>query len=324
MSARSATCSTRSRRAIRSRPLSFSAQAKCPAYEVPQEIASRGAGEAAARRRPVRRTGPPQRRRPRRSRTGADGGMHPVFVAAVKRNQIGVAPPESLPRPRRRPGPFRRPCGRRAFPNSPTRRSWPASRPPRIRAARWHRSRWRLPNRARPSTQTHGQAHELLQQPVRVEDGDQGRGNQARREEERRRDRPHGAADRPAQGRGRQSRRRQAQAAATAAKPAAAQSAPAAANGAIRPKPAETSVRTAEAQSQAAGSRRGGTASIQPVPAPAAASAAGACARQWRRPQRRRAGRAVRRLRQPLVGVPLARFRGSVSTTPGPMPGVFC
>ncbi len=73
------------------RPLSFNAAGKCPAYSVAEEVvaavqekqrgdeiraaqlASRGIAAA-----PVR--------------TNADGGMHPVFVAAVKRNEVGVAP----------------------------------------------------------------------------------------------------------------------------------------------------------------------------------------------------------------------------------------
>jgi murein L,D-transpeptidase YafK len=76
-------------------PLSFSASGKCPAYEVPEDIASavhekeRGdeiqIAELSRRGTPVAPV-----------RTGADGGMHPVFVAAVKRNQIGVAPQEAL------------------------------------------------------------------------------------------------------------------------------------------------------------------------------------------------------------------------------------
>ena len=44
--------------------------------------------------------------------------MHPVFVAAVKSNQVGVAPQQACSSPRR-PAPSRRPCGRRASPNSP-------------------------------------------------------------------------------------------------------------------------------------------------------------------------------------------------------------
>ena len=53
-------------------------------------------------------------------KTNADGGMHPVFVEAVKKNQIGVAPQEPmLPGVDGRPEPFRRRCGRRASPSSP-------------------------------------------------------------------------------------------------------------------------------------------------------------------------------------------------------------
>jgi len=76
-------------------PLSFSAAGKCPAYEVPEDIATPvrekehrdeiQIAELTRRGTPVSPV-----------RTGADGGMHPVFVAAVKRNQIGVAPQEAL------------------------------------------------------------------------------------------------------------------------------------------------------------------------------------------------------------------------------------
>jgi murein L,D-transpeptidase YafK len=76
------------------RPLSFSASAKCPAYEVPEEIASLvrdkerqdDAQFAELSRRNVA-TAP--------IKTNADGGMHPVFVEALKKNQIGVPPQES-------------------------------------------------------------------------------------------------------------------------------------------------------------------------------------------------------------------------------------
>src|SRR5262249_55634607 len=78
-----------------SRPLTFSAQAKCPAYDVDREIAA-AAQEKEQRDEAkfaelVRRnvaTAP--------IKTNADGGMHPVFVAAVKRNQIGVAPSDAF------------------------------------------------------------------------------------------------------------------------------------------------------------------------------------------------------------------------------------
>jgi hypothetical protein len=78
-----------------SRPLTFSAQAKCPVYEVDAEIASavqqKEQRDDARFAELVRRnvaTVP--------IKTNADGGMHPVFVAAVKRNQVGVAPSSSF------------------------------------------------------------------------------------------------------------------------------------------------------------------------------------------------------------------------------------
>jgi hypothetical protein len=73
------------------RPLSFSATGKCPAFEVSEEIVTAVQekqqrddaqfAELARRNTPVAPV-----------RTNADGGMHPVFVDAVKRNQIGVKP----------------------------------------------------------------------------------------------------------------------------------------------------------------------------------------------------------------------------------------
>jgi len=76
------------------RALSFNATAKCPAYEVPEEIASLV--------RDKERTDDLQfadlsRRNVALApiKTNADGGMHPVFVEAVKKNQIGVAPQEA-------------------------------------------------------------------------------------------------------------------------------------------------------------------------------------------------------------------------------------
>ncbi len=90
MSATSAMCSMRSRPWARAvvqpcRP--------CPAYVVPEEIASLVRDKerndelqfADLSRRNIA-TAP--------IKTNADGGMHPVFVEAVKKNQIGVAPQE--------------------------------------------------------------------------------------------------------------------------------------------------------------------------------------------------------------------------------------
>jgi hypothetical protein len=78
-----------------SRPLSFSASGKCPVFEVDREIASLvqdkerkdDATFAELARRNVA-TAP--------IKTNADGGMNAVFVAAVKRNQLGVGPSDSL------------------------------------------------------------------------------------------------------------------------------------------------------------------------------------------------------------------------------------
>ncbi len=76
------------------RALSFNATAKCPAYEVPEEIASlvrdkerqdeQQFADLSRRNIPVAPI-----------KTNADGGMHPVFMEAVKKNQLGVAPQES-------------------------------------------------------------------------------------------------------------------------------------------------------------------------------------------------------------------------------------
>ena len=40
-------------------------------------------------------------------KTNADGGMHPIFVEAVKKNQIGVRRRNDASWPRRRPEQFR-------------------------------------------------------------------------------------------------------------------------------------------------------------------------------------------------------------------------
>jgi len=74
------------------RPLSIHPTARCPAYEVPPEIAS--AVREKQRQDDIQTAALIRRGTPVAPiRTYADGGMHPVFVAAVKRNEIGVAPP---------------------------------------------------------------------------------------------------------------------------------------------------------------------------------------------------------------------------------------
>ena len=73
------------------RALSFSASAKCPVFEVPEEIAR--AVEEKRHRDEIQTVELIRRGTPVAPiRTNADGGMHPVFVAAVKRNEVGVAP----------------------------------------------------------------------------------------------------------------------------------------------------------------------------------------------------------------------------------------
>ena len=72
------------------RPLSFSAAGKCPVFAVPDEVVAavkdkQRQDELAAANLTTRVAAAPVR-------TGADGGMHPVFVAAVKRNEVGVSP----------------------------------------------------------------------------------------------------------------------------------------------------------------------------------------------------------------------------------------
>src|SRR6185436_20019104 len=77
------------------RPLSFRASEKCPAYEVDadtltavQEKQRKDEYQIAELTRRGTPTAP--------IKTNADGGMHPVFVEAVKRNQIGMAPTSSF------------------------------------------------------------------------------------------------------------------------------------------------------------------------------------------------------------------------------------
>jgi murein L,D-transpeptidase YafK len=73
------------------RPLTFRANEKCPAFEVDPEIAQ--AVHEKERRDEIQLAELTRRGTPTAPiRTHADGGMHPVFVEAVKRNQIGVAP----------------------------------------------------------------------------------------------------------------------------------------------------------------------------------------------------------------------------------------
>jgi murein L,D-transpeptidase YafK len=74
---------------------SFSPAGRCPAYSVPEDVAE--AVREKERSDDIQTAELIRRGTPTAPiRTNADGGMNPVFVAAVKRNQIGVAPVEAL------------------------------------------------------------------------------------------------------------------------------------------------------------------------------------------------------------------------------------
>ena len=90
MSARSATCSTPQAPEAEREPLSFSAAAKCPAFEVPDEIAD------AVREKQRKDEIADRRADPRGTpvapiNTGVDGGMHPVFAAKRAEGQTGLS-----------------------------------------------------------------------------------------------------------------------------------------------------------------------------------------------------------------------------------------
>jgi murein L,D-transpeptidase YafK len=73
------------------KPLSFSAAGKCPAYEVPADVAA--AVQEKQRRDEFQTAELTRRGTPAApERTYADGGMHPVFAAVVKNQQAGVTP----------------------------------------------------------------------------------------------------------------------------------------------------------------------------------------------------------------------------------------
>jgi murein L,D-transpeptidase YafK len=77
------------------RALSFNAAGKCPEFQMPEEIASAVNDK---QRKDEHQTAELIRRGTPSApiKTYADGGMNKVFVTAVRNNQIGVAPQESL------------------------------------------------------------------------------------------------------------------------------------------------------------------------------------------------------------------------------------
>jgi murein L,D-transpeptidase YafK len=75
------------------RPLPFSASAKCPVFSVPDDVVAMVQEKSRADETRIAQLS--NRTPVAPIRTGADGGMHPVFVAAVKRNEVGVSPSTS-------------------------------------------------------------------------------------------------------------------------------------------------------------------------------------------------------------------------------------
>jgi hypothetical protein len=75
------------------RSLAFRAADKCPVFSVPDDVVALVQEKSRA---DEQRIASLSNRTPVAPvRTGADGGMHPVFVAAVKRNEVGVSPSTS-------------------------------------------------------------------------------------------------------------------------------------------------------------------------------------------------------------------------------------
>ena len=75
------------------RPLPFRAADKCPVFTVADDVVA--AVKEKQRTDDIRIAQLSNRTPVAPVRTGADGGMHPVFVAAVKRNEVGVSPSTS-------------------------------------------------------------------------------------------------------------------------------------------------------------------------------------------------------------------------------------
>ena len=133
--------------------------------EVPTEIASR-CMRSSARTSTRSPSSAAATSRPRRSSTGADGGMNPVFLAEVKRNEFGVEPTNDLSSPRR-PAPFRptvRPpripeLAKRASPASRLRRTERRQRQPLQQMAIADAS---APTPSQPAAKSNG----LIRQPV--------------------------------------------------------------------------------------------------------------------------------------------------------------
>ena len=248
-----------------SRPLTFSAQAKCPVYEVDAEIA---AAVQQKEQRDDARFAELARRNVATApiKTNADGGMHPVFVAAVKRNQIGVAPSNAF------------------LASTPPGTIPPTVQPPRIpeladagAVPAAHPSgevsppQMAIAETSSPAPQTNAKPTNFFSSLFASKSSETKPAETKPAEKN-----SDGAIDRMARLVG--LRKDEPKPAETAKpKPAAAkpaQPAPSAANGAIRPKPAEASVKTAEAQTPVAAPAASNPFPPAPQRAPAAAAPA--------------------------------------------------
>ena len=246
----------------RSRPvaraLSFSPAAKCPAYEVPEEIASLVRDKERQDEHPVRRSEPPQHRdradQDQRRRRHASGVRRSREEEPDRRRAAGT----ELPGVHARPEPFRstvRPPRIPELASAPVRRAAPRWTP--AIAARSRRPRWRLPRPSPPRSRRPGRAAAACSAAC----SRPSRPKQSRRHE-RQHDRSHGAPGRPA----RQRQGRQDVEATPAPKPKpVAKPTSVASHGAIRTKQAEAEpIKTTEAQAPAR------PAAAAPAPAPAA------------------------------------------------------
>ena len=173
------------------RALSFSPAGKCPAFEVPEEIASAVQDKERkdeiqiaelSRRNIAARADQDQRRRRHASGVRRRGEEEPD-----RRRAAG-----SRCSSRRRPEPFRPRCGRRASPSLPTRRSSPASRRAALAAMCAARD-GHCRDRSADAAGREVEQRQPVRQPVLVEVG---RAAEASREE-RQPDRSHGAPGRP-------------------------------------------------------------------------------------------------------------------------------
>ena len=311
-SATSATCST-PQSPQRTRRCRSALPRKCPAYEVPEEIASLVRDkEQQQDEHADRRSEPPQHRdradQDQRRRRHASGVRRSREEEPDRRRAAGT----TLPGRRRRPEPFRRRCGRRASPSSPSCASWspaPAGRQ-RVAGARSRRTADGASADDRSPTAPAGRASRAGEHACSAACSR----SKPRRSQDRRRRQRWRAVDRTARLvglRGSDSRSTDAQAATPQPAP--------------KPKPRGQADQRRLAWRDPRRAGRGPAGQDHR----SASSGAGRCAPHDRRrragqhgDERRRAGRADRQLRQPLVGLPLSDH-ASETKTPGICPALL-